>query len=281
MIIAYEARDGLRKELNYVRLTVATTTPNSNVPLVTTFCDQPEPLRLNQRTNHIMKMKDLLFSLTFMLLLVLAGSHVVSAQVTSQIMTMSRGSNDAMILELPTANEKMVGKIWSDWLKDNYKVRTKRVKKTKNELEHLNFSIPGVSTGGKVDMYSSIRTSGGGSELTIWIATTDGYVSPELGSGRYIEAEKMLMRFALAVSKVQIEMQIEEEEKALKDLEKELERTQKDKDKLEQDIVDAERTIEKARADIESNLGEQDNKAREIGAQIEKIEATKRKLKDF
>lgn len=228
-----------------------------------------------------MKMKDLLFSFTFMLLLVLAGSHVVSAQVTSQRMTMSRGTNDAMILELPTADEKLVGKLWPNWLKDNYKVRTKKVKKTKNEQSHLNFSIPGVSTGGKVDMYSSVRTSGGGSELTIWIATPEGYISPELGSERYIEAEKMLMRFALAVSRTQIEMQVEEEEKALKDLEKELERIRKDKEKLEQDIVDAERAIEKARAGIEDNLSEQDVKTREIGAQIEKIEATKRKLKDF
>lgn len=228
-----------------------------------------------------MKMKDLLFSLTFMLLLVLAGSQVVTAQVTSQRMMMSRGSNDALILELPTADEKLVDKLWSDWLKDNYKVKTKKVKKTKNEMEHLNFSIPGVSTGGKVDMYSSIRTSGGGSELTIWIATPDGYISPELGSGRYIEAEKMLMRFALEVSKAQIENQVEEEEKALKELEKDLERIRKDKEKLEEDILDAERAIEKARADIESNLGEQDSKTREIEAQIEKIEATKRKLKDF
>jgi hypothetical protein len=228
-----------------------------------------------------MKMKDLLFSLTFMLLLVLAGSHVVSAQVTSQRMTMSRGSNDAMILELPSADEKMVSKLWPDWLKDNYKVRTKKVKKTKNELSHLNFSIPGVSTGTKLDMYSTTRTSGGGSELVVWIATTDGYVSPEIGSGRYIEAEKMLMRFALAVSKAQIEMQIEEEEKALKDLEKELEKIRKDKEKLEQDIVDAERAIDKARGQIEDNLGEQNIKAREIEAQIHKIESTKRKLKDF
>ncbi|MEM9928615.1 MAG: hypothetical protein AAF840_02235 [Bacteroidota bacterium] len=226
-------------------------------------------------------MKDLLFSLTFMLMLILAGNHVVSAQVTSQRMTMSRGTNDAMILELPSADEKMVGKLWPNWLKDNYKVKTKKVKKTKNELEHLNFSIPGVSTGGKVDMYSSIRTSGGGSELTIWIATPEGYISPELGSDRYIEAEKMLMRFALAVGRAQIEMQVEQEEKALKDLEKELERLRKDKDKLEQDIVDAERAIEKARASIEDNLNEQDNKGKEIEAQIEKIEATKRKLKDF
>ena len=80
-------------------------------------------------------MKDLAFSLTFMLLLIFAGSQVLSAQVTSQRMSHSRGVNDAIILELPTADDKMVGKLWPDWLKDNYKVKTKKVKKTKDEIQ--------------------------------------------------------------------------------------------------------------------------------------------------
>ena len=228
-----------------------------------------------------MKLKDLIFSLSFLVLLVFAGSEAITAQVTSQRMAMSRGNNDAMILELPTADEKLVSNLWSDWLKENYKVKTKKVKKTKNELQSLNFSIPGVSTGGKVDMYSSIRTSGGGSEVMVWIATTDGYMSPELGSTRYVEAEKMLMRFALAVSRAQIELEIKDQEKALKDLEKDLEKMRKDKENFEKDIVDAERAIQEARDNIDKNLGDQENKGSEIEAQIEKIEATKRKLKDF
>ncbi len=228
-----------------------------------------------------MKLKDFIFSLSFLVLLVFAGSEVLTAQVTSQRMNMSRGDNDAMILELPTAEEKLVGNLWPDWLKENYKVKTRKVKKTKGELESLNFSIPGVSTGGKVDMYSSVRTSGGGSELMVWIATTDGYVSPELGSARYVEAEKMLMRFALAVSRAQIELELKEQEKELKNLEKELDKIRKAKDGFEKDIADAEKAIEEAKANIERNLGEQDSKGSEIEAQIEKIEATKRKLKDF
>ena len=229
-----------------------------------------------------MQTRDFLFALTFLFALLFAGAEVINAQVTTQRMDMSRGSNDALILELPTAEEKMVGKLWPDWLKDNYKVKTKKVKKSKiDEMMHLNFSIPGVSTGSKVDMYSAIRTSGGGSELTVWIATPDGYVSPAIGSSRYVEAEKMLMRFALAVSRAQIEMEIEEQEKALKDLEKDLDKLRKEKENFEKDIVDAERAIEEARQSIERNLGDQENKDREIQAQIERIESTKRKLKDF
>jgi DNA repair exonuclease SbcCD ATPase subunit len=228
-----------------------------------------------------MKLKDLILPLSFLVLLVFAGTEAITAQVTSQRMAMSRGNNDAMILELPTADEKLVSNLWSDWLKDNYDVKTKKVKKTKNEMQSLNFSIPGVSAGGKVDIYSSVRTSGGGSELIIWIATTDGYMSPELGSSRYIEAEKMLMRFALAVSRDQIEMEITDQEKELKNLEKDLEKLRKDKENFEEDIADAKRAIQEAKGNIEKNLDDQENKGSEIEAKIRKIEATKRRLKDF
>ncbi|MBC6994866.1 hypothetical protein QWY85_19105 [Neolewinella lacunae] len=226
-------------------------------------------------------MKDLLFSLCFLLLLVLAGTEVLSAQVTAQRLTHSRGNNDALILELPSAQDKLVGKLWTDWLKENYDVRTKKVKKTKDELESLNFSIPGVSAGGKVDMYSAVRSSGTGSEVTIWIATPEGYVSPELNSTRYVEAEKMLMRFALEVSRAQIELDVANEEAKLQELEKELDKLRKEQEKYEKAILDAEKAIEDARLAIERSRTDQENKSREIGQQIQQVEMVKRKLKDF
>lgn len=225
-------------------------------------------------------MKNLLYLTIMTCLLLPLGSQMLTAQVTSQTMTMSRGTNEALILELPSADDKMVAKLWSDWLKDTYQVKTKKNRKTK-ELESLNFSIPGVSAGGKVDMYSDIKGAGKGSELVVWIATPDGYINPSLDVSRYVEAEKMLMRFALEVGREQLRLEVEEEEKALKDLEKELDRLKRDKEKFEKDIRDAEKAIERARSDIERNLDEQANKEKEIGAQIEAIETIKRKLKDF
>ena len=50
-----------------------------------------------------MKLKDFIFSLSFLVLLVFAGSEVLTAQVSSQRMAMSRGNNDAMILELDSS----------------------------------------------------------------------------------------------------------------------------------------------------------------------------------
>lgn len=229
-----------------------------------------------------MQTRELLFTATFLLLIVLAGSQVLSAQVTSNRLSHSRGNNDALILELPSADEKSVDKLWSDWLKDTYDVKTKGVKKGKGEQASLNFAMPGVSPGGKVDMYSMIRKTGKeGSELIVWIATPDGYVSPDLDRSEYYEAEKSLMRFALAVSRSQVEEDIEEEEDTLKDLERDLEKLRKDKDDYEKDIRNAEKAIEEARAKIDRNLIDQENKAQEIERQLDQVENVKRKLKDF
>ncbi|MBB4079822.1 hypothetical protein GGR28_002449 [Lewinella aquimaris] len=226
-------------------------------------------------------MKDLFYSLTFIALLVFAGARL-TAQVTSQQQMMSRGNNEALILELPSADAKLVGDVWEDWLKDNYKVKTSKTKKARNgELSSLNFSLPGVSAGGKVDMYSTVKEVGNGSELTIWIATPDGYVSPDLNQGQYLEAEKMLMRFALAVSKEQIEQDVDSEEDKLKDLEKELDRLRKDKERAEKDIVDAQKRIAELEADIQRNIVDQETKQRQIEEQVRMVEQTKRKLSDY
>ena len=224
-------------------------------------------------------MRDYLFTFTFLLLLFLTGSTAL-AQVTSQRQSMSRGSNDALILELPSADEKMVDKLWVDWLKDEYKVKTKRNRKSK-EYESLNFGIPGVSTGGKVDMYSKVEERGSGTEVIVWIATPDGYVSPELDRNRYYKAEEMLMRFALDVSREQIEQQVEAEEDALADLEKDLEKLQKDEERANDDIREAEKKIQEAEEAIRQAQQEQQAKRREIEEQMRVVENTKRRLKDF
>ncbi|CAH1001482.1 hypothetical protein LEM8419_02385 [Neolewinella maritima] len=226
-------------------------------------------------------MKDVLFPLTFIALLVLAATQL-TGQVSSKQQMMSRGNNDALILELPSADDKLVEDLWEDWLKDNYKVKTSKTKKVRTgELASLNFGLPGVSAGSKVDMYSHVREVGNGSELSVWIATPDGYVSPDLDQGQYLEAEKMLMRFALAVSRAQTEQDVDTQEDKLKNLEKDLDRLRRDKERAEKDIVDAQQLIAEREAEIQQNIVSQENKQREIEAQMRVVEDTKAELKKY
>ena len=226
-------------------------------------------------------MKDYVFTLTFITLLVLAAAKL-TGQVTTQQQMMSRGNNDALILELPSTRAKLVENIWQDWLKDTYKVRTSKTKKVRTgELSSLNFGLPGVSAGSKVDMYSQVREVGNGSELLVWIATPDGYVSPELDRGQYLEAEKMLMRFALTVSREQTSQDVDDQEDRLKDLEKDLDRLRKDKERAEKDIVDAQQLIAEREAAIQQNLTDQETKQREIETQMRVVEQVKAQLKEY
>ena len=229
-----------------------------------------------------MYFREITFTAVFIFLTVLAASHVLDAQVSAQRMTHSRGDNEALILTLPSADVKTVEKLWIDWVREHYDVKTKDVRRGKGEMQSLNFSMPGVSPGAKVDMYSKVQKTGKeGSELMVWIATPDGYVSRGLDRSEYYEAEKVLMRFALTVSQAQMQNDVDGEEDKLKALEKELERLRKAHAGYEKDILNAEKAIEQARAKIERNLIDQEDKAREIEDQMQLVEAAKRRLNDY
>ena len=226
-------------------------------------------------------MKDHIFTLTFFALMLLAAAKL-TGQVTTQQQTMSRGTNDALILELPSAQTKLVEDLWEDYLKDNYRVKTSKTKKVRTgELSSLNFELPGVSAGSKVDLYSQVREVGSGSELMIWIATPDGYVSPDLNRGQYLEAEKMLMRFALTVSREQTAEDVDSQEDRLKDLERDLDRLRKDKERAEKDIVDAQQLIAEREAEIQQNILDQETKQQEIQTQQRVVEQVKAQLKEY
>lgn len=219
--------------------------------------------------------KEHLFSIAFLTMLLLAGSQV-TAQISASNMSMSQGSHEVMILELPGADDKMVAKLWTDFAKDEFKGKTKRDRKSK-EMQTLNVDIPGVSAGSKVDMYAKVNERGNGSELMVWIGSNDGWVNPRTLPDRYVEAEKMLMRFALDVTKAQIALEVEEEEDRLKDLEKELDNLRKDKEKYERNIEKAKEEIAKMEAAIVENEKNQEDKEKEIEEQEEVVKATKKK----
>ena len=115
----------------------------------------------------------------------------------------------------------------------------------------------------------------------MWIDLGGAYLAANTHADRYLEAEKMLIRFGLEVAKENIRMQIKAQEKALDDLESDLKKLGNDKERLERDIVKAQEAIARAEEDIKTNDQSQSDKEAEIKAQQELIEATKQKLKDL
>lgn len=222
------------------------------------------------------------FTALFVLLALLCAAAPVGAQVAARTKAMSRGSQEALVLDLPGSEPDEVQDLWEDWLKDTYKVKTAKTRKVRTgERSSLNFVLPGIGRGSKVDLYSLVDEAGQGSQLTVWIATPRGYVGPGLDGGEYVEAERMLMSFALEVSRDQLEREVDDQEEMLSDLEKELDRLRRDKERAEKEIEDARQRIAKLEGDIELNLVAQDEKQRQIEAQLLQVESAKRRLKDF
>ena len=213
-------------------------------------------------------------------LFVLFTSSFLVGQVRSQEMTMSQGTEPALVLNFPAFDEDDIEDLWEDWIKDTYDVKTRSTRKVRTgEQSSLNFTLPGVNNGDKVDMYSLVREVGEGSQLYVWIATPDGYVAPDLDPTEYVAAEKMLMSFAQEVTRFDLEGNVETEEEVLSDLEDDLEDLQRDKRRAEDDIEDARERIAKLEAEIAENIVAQEEMQRQIQAQIETVERAKLRLR--
>lgn len=218
--------------------------------------------------------RELLFTTVFLTLLLLAGAELFG-QVDARNVEMSEGVNEAIVLSLRGADEDEVEDLWRDWLKNTYRIKSKR---RGGEYQSLDVDLPGL---GRVDLYSNVVEYGDDAELNVWIATPDGYLSPESDQARYDRAEKMLMRFAEVVDRDRMQKDVETQEELLEKLMDDLEDLRRDKKKAEDDIVDAREKIAELETEIERNLGEQRGKETAIDEQRALVEEAKRRAREY
>lgn len=207
-------------------------------------------------------------------------TFTLQAQTRSERKSMSQGNYEAIVMQIPDLAPKTVSDLWEDFTKDFYDVRTKYSRKTKEYFSD-DAEIAAIGKGNTIDIYTRLEEKGTGTELSMWIDLGGAYLSIDGHPDRYLEAEKMLISFGLEAAKEKVRMNIEEQEKALKDLEDDLKKMSKDKENLEDEIEKAREAIARAEQEIEENVKNQATKQQEIEAQQELIEETKKKLKDF
>lgn len=205
----------------------------------------------------------------------------LQAQTRTERKTMSEGVYEAIVLQVPGLDAKTVGDLWENFTKDFYNVRTKYNRKTKEYFSD-DAEIAAIGKGNTVDIYTAIEDKGkDASELSMWIDLGGAYLAASTHADRYLEAEKMLIRFGLEVAKESVRLEIKAQEKALQDLESDLKKLGNDKEGYERDIEKAQEAIARAEEELKANAKSQEDKAAEIKAQEELIETTKRKLKDL
>lgn len=219
-------------------------------------------------------------NLLLILIIFLASSLNVSAQISEEEKAMSMGVKTALVLEIPEAKEKFVKKLWKKYLKQ-FKGKTKKVKKA-DEMRTTGARIVEIGGSSSVDLVSRVSGTGEDVELIMWVNMDgDEFLSSYNHPDRYTEAEKILMRFGLEVTREKIKIELKDEENRLKKYNKDHKKLKRNHTNYHREITIAQEKIKKAEANIEQNEIEQETMRATIESQQELIEEVKKRLSEI
>lgn len=209
------------------------------------------------------------------------SSLSLTAQITEQSKTMSEGVQNALILELPEVEDKFVDKLWKKYLKKNYKGGKSKKNKKEKQIFTEGIKMPEIAGSDEINIYTRTTEIGDDVELTLWVDLGGAYLSSSAHPEEYLEGEKLLMRFALEVTKEKIKIEIDKEENTLKKYEKTLKKLKRSNDNYHRDIEQAKDKIKKAEQNIEENEVDQENTVKLIESQKETVRKVMKKLEDL
>lgn len=213
-----------------------------------------------------------------LLICLLSFQQLATAQLEESSKSMSTGVNNAIILDIPDSQSKIVEKVWKSYAK-NFNTKTKKDKKS-DEWVSTSPYLNGFNS--QVDnLFVRIEDSGENTKLISWFEVEGSFIDSESNPVDFDAAQLMLMGFALEVAKEYTMMELEAEEKSLKKLETSLKRLKKDKDTYEKNIADFEKRILDTEKKIEENIFEQEKAKLDIESQLEVIEGVKQKLAEL
>ena len=193
--------------------------------------------------------------------------------------TMKQGTFNAIVVELPNADDKVALKVWKSFIK-GYGAKAKKIKRSKEYLAS-GAIIGGVNNSENVDVFSRVEEKGDDSELIVWIQMGEFYVSSGSFPSDYTAASKMLEEYIIEVAKELVNIEIEDEEKKMKKLEKEMTKLKRKNESYHKDIEKAKEAISKAERNIEDNDRKQKEQTSVIESQQKILQELKEKLSEM
>ncbi|MFK7772913.1 MAG: hypothetical protein AB8F94_12280 [Saprospiraceae bacterium] len=219
-----------------------------------------------------------LFLFIFMTFLTTIGFSQME-EITESKETMKKGTFNAIVVELPNADDKVALNVWKSFIK-GYGAKAKKVKKSKEYLAS-GAIIGGLNNSENVDVYARVQEKGDDSELIVWIEMGEFYVSSGSFPSDYTAAVKMLEDYVIEVAKELVNIEIEDEEKKMKKMEKEMSKLQKKNNNYHRDIEKAKDAIAKAEKNIEENERAQKEQTSIIESQQKALQALKERLSEM
>jgi DNA repair exonuclease SbcCD ATPase subunit len=228
-------------------------------------------------------MKTLMLTLFSLVALVSTSWGQIDSPVKEETKANSKGSFNALTMELPGTTSKGVQKAWGKFIK-KLKGKTKFDRKT-NEYIADDATIKDMSDN-TVDIIMKIEERGqDGTAISVWFNLGASYLSSKDYAERYPAGEKILKQFANLVSADMIEEELKEAEKQLKELEDLLKKLEKDEAQRIKDIETYRATIQKmeesiitAEGDIKKSEEDQGNTTLTIEEQKKIVEDIQKRL---
>ena len=205
-----------------------------------------------------------------------ATAVVQQSLVSETDRLMSQGNKTSLLVNLPKANAKFAEKIWKDFSKQ-FKGEYKKDKKNEEYFTD-NAMIVGIGGANTVDMYVKFAESGENTTATLWIDLGGAFVNSKDFKDKYSEAEKLLLNYAVTVSREQTKIQLDDQQKELKSFEKKQRNLESDKDGLLKDIDGWKKKIAKAESDVINNTKAQEDSKVKIETQKKLVDEIQKKL---
>ncbi len=223
-----------------------------------------------------------LFTLIFMTIdpfvlnaqLVAKGAE--ASMVSEAERSMSLGSKSSLSVNLPKVKSDVAEKVWKDFIKQ-YKGSYKRNKKT-DEYFLDNATVGTIGGANTVDMYMKFAESADVTTATLWIDLGGTYVNSKDFKDKYDEAEKLMMVYALNVTREQTKETLKTQEKEQKNLESDLQKLERKNKNLHEDIETWKKKIAQAEEEIKTNIKQQEEAKVKIETQKKVVDEVRKKL---
>ncbi len=192
---------------------------------------------------------------------------------------MSFGNQSSMTVMLEVTDKKMAEKVWKDFMKD-FGGKTKKMKGGNEDLT-TGAEIVGINGVNPLEIYSNaVEGVDGYVEFTVWFNLGDEYLARNR-KAQFLEAEKMLLKFAHETKKEHTRNELEDAEKKLKSLDNDFDKLKRQNDNYHKTIEEAERRIQEAKDNIVTNEQQQADTSQKMDLQKELVEEIKRRLSDM
>jgi len=187
-----------------------------------------------------------------------------------------RGIQTSLNISLPDVRKSVVDRVWKNYTRSQLGSTAKYNRKTR-EFVASQAKAPAISSG-PVNLMSRTSQMGADVYFTLVVDAPSSFLSAGLTPRRASNAHSLLEDFALEVRREKIRMQIEEEEKNLKQLETSLSQLKSANLRYHREIEMAQQRIARANENIQQNEKDQVTAADQIKAQAKLLEAVKKQL---